>query len=123
MQPWLKKNRIKTNYIERMSPWQKGVLDSIRGRFRDKCLNRMGALWLTVAQLVVGDYRQQYNEVKPHDRLGHESLAIFVARIVHSHLRPGCALRWEWTMTKQKRKTELGLTAYVEQKVVSGHCC
>ena len=101
----------------------KRFVDSVRGRFLDKCLNRVGALRLTVARVVVGDYRQQYNEVKPHDRLGHESLVIFVARIVHSHLRPGCALGWEWTMTKQKRKTEPALTPYVEQKVVSGDCC
>jgi hypothetical protein len=80
-------------------------------------------LKLTVALVVVGDYRQQYNEVKPHDRPGHESRAKFVARIVHSHLRPDYALRWEWTMTNQKRKTEPGLTPYVEQKVVHGHCC
>jgi transposase InsO family protein len=81
VQQWLKEQRIKTIYIEPASPWQNGFVESFHGRFRDECLNREEFWTLTEARVVVGDYRRQYNEVRPHSRLGYESPAAFAARI------------------------------------------
>ena len=80
VQRWLKANRIKTIYIEPGSPWQNGFVESFHGRFRDECLNREQLWTLTEARVVVGDYRQKYNHVRPHSRLGYESPAVFAAR-------------------------------------------
>lgn len=80
VQRWLKENHIKTIYIEPASPWQNGFVESFHGRFRDECLNREVLWTLTEARVVVGDYRQKYNEVRPHSRLGYESPAVFAAR-------------------------------------------
>lgn len=80
VQRWLKANQIKTLYIEPGSPWQNGFVESFHGRFRDECLNREQLWTLTEARVVVGDYRQKYNQVRPHSRLGYESPAIFAAR-------------------------------------------
>ena len=80
VQQWLKEQRIKTIYIEPASPWQNGLVESFHGRFRDECLNREELWTLTEARVVVGDYRRQYNEVRPHSRLGYESPAAFAAR-------------------------------------------
>jgi len=63
VQRWLKENRIKTIYIEPGSPWQNGFVESFHGRFRDECLNREQLLTLTEARVVVGDFRQKYNQV------------------------------------------------------------
>jgi hypothetical protein len=42
-------------------------------------------LWtLTEARVMVGDFRQQYNLVRLHSRLGYESPAAFAARICPS---------------------------------------
>jgi transposase InsO family protein len=79
-QRWLKDNRIKTLYIEPGSPWQNGFVESFHGRFRDECLNREQLWTLTEARVVVGDFRQKYNEIRPHSKLGYESLAEFAAR-------------------------------------------
>lgn len=81
VQRWLKPNRIKTIYIELGSPWQNGFVESFHGRFRDECLNREQLWTLTEARGVVGDFRQKYNTVRPHSRLGYESPAAFAARI------------------------------------------
>ena len=70
MQRWLKENRIQTIYIEPDSPWQNGFVGSFHGRFRDECLNREQLWTLTEARVVVGDFRQKYNEIRPHSRLG-----------------------------------------------------
>ena len=80
VQRWLKDNRIKTIYIEPGSPWQNGFVESFHGRFRDECLNREQLWNLTETRVVVGDYRQEYNQVRPHSRLGYESPSVFAAR-------------------------------------------
>ena len=95
VQRWLKEHSIKTIYIEPGSPWQNGFVESFHGRFRDECLNREQLWTLTETRVVVGDYRQQYNQVRPHSRLGYESPAVFAARSCPSPapvgLRPPCA--------------------------------
>jgi len=80
VQRWLKANQIKTLYLEPGRPWQNGFVESFHGRFRDECLNREQLWTLTESRVVVGDYRQKYNQVRPHSRLGCESPAIFAAR-------------------------------------------
>ena len=95
VQRWLAEQQIKTIYIEPGSPWQNGFVESFHGRFRDECLNREQLWTLTEARVVVGDFRQQYNQVRPHSRLGYESPAVFAARSCPSPapfgLRPHCA--------------------------------
>lgn len=94
VQRWLKQNQIKTIYIEPGSPWQNGFVESFHGRFRDECLNREQLWTLTEARVVVGDYRKQYNQIRPHSRLDYESPAAFAARVCPSPipvgLRPPC---------------------------------
>ena len=80
VQRWLAEQQIKTIYIEPGSPWQNGFVESFHGRFRDECLNREQLWTLTEARVVVGDFRQKYNQVRPHSRLGYESPAVFAAR-------------------------------------------
>jgi transposase InsO family protein len=96
VQRWLTENRIKTIYIEPGSPWQNGFVESFHGRFRDECLNREQLWTLAEARVVVGDFRQKYNQVRPHSRLGYESPATFAARSCPSPapfgLRPHCAV-------------------------------
>ena len=80
VQRWLKAKGIKTIYIEPGSPWQNGFVESFHGRFRDECLNREQLWTLTEARVVVGDFRETYNQVRPHSRLDYESPARFAAR-------------------------------------------
>ena len=101
-------NRIKTIYIEPGSPWQNGFVESFHGRFRDECLNREQLWTLTETRVVVGDYRQKYNQVRPHSRLGYESPAVFAAG------------RQE-TNKKHKLNHVPGLTHGLAQKSEPGH--
>ncbi|MST00590.1 MAG: transposase [Pedosphaera sp.] len=66
------------------SPWQKGFVESFHGRFRDECLNREQLWTLTEARVVAGDFRQKYNQVRPHSRLGYVSPAVFAAQLCPS---------------------------------------
>lgn len=84
VQQWLRENRIQTIYIEPGSPWQNGFVESFHGRLRDECLNREQLWTLTEARVVVGDYRREYNQIRPHSGLGYESPAAYAARICPS---------------------------------------
>ena len=98
----LRANQIKTIYIDLGSPWQNGFVESFHGRFRDECLNREQLWTLTEARVVIEDYRRQYNQRRPHSRLGNQSPARFAAQLSPSPsavgLRPpsvaGRAGRW-----------------------------
>lgn len=80
VQQWLRVHQIKTIYIEPGSPWQNGFVEGFHSRFRDECLNRELLWTLTEARVVIEDYRQEYNQRRPHSRLGYLSPAKFVAR-------------------------------------------
>ena len=84
VQRWLKEQKIKTIYIEPGSPWQNGFVESFHGRFRDECLNREQLWTLTEARVVVEDFRRDYNQERPHSRLGYASPAEYAARICPS---------------------------------------
>jgi putative transposase len=77
VQGWLKENGVRTLYIEPGSPWQNGFVENFHGRFRDGCLNREQLHTMTEARVVIGDYRQDYNQLRPHSRLGYLSPVAF----------------------------------------------
>ena len=87
--------QVKTIYIDPGSPWQNGFVESFHGRFRDECLNREQLWTLTEARVVIEDCRRQYNEFRPHSKLGYQSPARFAAQAHPASapvgLRPPCA--------------------------------
>ena len=89
VQRWLAEQRIKTIYIEPGSPWQNGFVESFHGRFRDECLNREQLWTLTEARVVIEDYRQEYNQRRPHSNLGYQSPANFAQRELPSSVPVG----------------------------------
>jgi len=60
-------------YIDPGSPWQNGYIESFHSRLRDECLNREWLLNLREARVVIEDWRQHYNEERPHSKLGYLS--------------------------------------------------
>lgn len=71
LQNWLCDLKIKTAFIEPGSPWENGYNESFNGRLRDECLN--GELFDTLkeAQVIIEDWRNHYNHVRPHSSLGY----------------------------------------------------
>jgi transposase InsO family protein len=81
VQRFLADHAIKTIYIEPGSPWQNGFVESFHGRFRDECLNREQLWTLSEARVVIEDYRRDYNQRRPHSKLGYLSPARFAAQL------------------------------------------
>lgn len=109
VQRWLGENGIKTIYIEPGSPWQNGFVESFHGRFRDECLNREQLWTLTEARVVIEDYRQEYNQFRPHSKLGYQSPAGFAKQLTPSTapvgLRPPYAEDGQTQQTKLNTQT------------------
>jgi putative transposase len=68
---WLSDLGVKTLYIEPGSPWENGYIESFNGKLRDELLDREIFTTLLEAKVLIEDWRQQYNHVRPHSSLGY----------------------------------------------------
>lgn len=68
---WLKAVGSKTLYIEPGRPWENGYCESFNGKFRDELLNGEVFYTLREAQVVIEQWRQHYNTVRPHSALNY----------------------------------------------------
>jgi putative transposase len=88
VQDWFREHGIKTIYITPASPWENGWIESFHARLRDECLNRELLLNLREARVVIEDFRLDYNENRPHSRLGYLSPNQWIKKQCSS---PDCA--------------------------------
>ncbi|MGZ9111909.1 MAG: IS3 family transposase [Rhodoplanes sp.] len=68
---WLTQVGAKTLYIEPGSPWENGYCESFNGKLRDELLNGEIFYSLKEAQIVIEQWRNHYNTVRPHSSLGY----------------------------------------------------
>jgi putative transposase len=66
---WLTQANIDTAHIDPGKPWQNGTNESFNGKFRDECLSMEWFRNRIDAKIVIEQFRQQYNEVRPHSSL------------------------------------------------------
>jgi putative transposase len=62
---WLAKLGTKTLYIEPGSPWENGYCESFNGKLRDECLNGEIFYSLKEETVVIEQWRNQYNTIRP----------------------------------------------------------
>src|ERR1700682_5230756 len=53
------------------SPWENGYCESFNGKLRDECLNGEIFYSLKEAQIVIENWRVEYNTKRPHSALGY----------------------------------------------------
>jgi putative transposase len=71
LRQWLGKVRTGTLYIERGSPWENGYCESFNGKLRGECLNGEIFYSLKEAQVIIEQWRVEYNTKRPHSALGY----------------------------------------------------
>jgi transposase InsO family protein len=69
---WLNRLGVKTLFIERGSPWENGYIESFNGKLRDELLDREIFTTLKEAQVLIEQWRREYNQVRPHSALGYQ---------------------------------------------------
>ena len=71
LRSWFATLGAKTLYIEPGSPWENGYCESFNGKLRDECLNREIFYSLKEATVVIEQWRNHYNTIRPHSSLGY----------------------------------------------------
>jgi transposase InsO family protein len=58
-------------FIEPGSPWENGYIESFNGKMRDELLNREIFTTLVEAKVLINQWKEEYNQVRPHSSLGY----------------------------------------------------
>jgi putative transposase len=77
LRDWCRFSRAGTSYIEPGSPWQNPWVESYASRMRDELLAIEQFDTLLETQVLVADWRGEYNDYRPHSALGMLSPAAF----------------------------------------------
>jgi putative transposase len=67
---WCRFNGVGSIFIDPGSPWQNAWIESFNGKFRDELLNGWHFDSLLEAQVLIEDWRIDYNTNRPHDAHG-----------------------------------------------------
>jgi putative transposase len=84
---WLKRVGVRTLFIEPGSPWENGYNESSDGKLKDELVNREIYYSLKEAQVLVEQWRREYNTIRPHSSPGYRPPAPQAVRPVGSWLR------------------------------------
>jgi putative transposase len=66
---WITDNQISTHYIDPGSPWQNAYVESFNSIFRTTFLNRWCFLTLAEVRVLVRQWHEEYNLIRPHGSL------------------------------------------------------
>ena len=73
VQQWVTSRKIDCIYVAPGSPWENGYVESFHSRFRNDCLNREWFINELDAKVAIGDWREHYNERRPHSGIDYQS--------------------------------------------------
>ncbi|HHA2229976.1 TPA: IS3 family transposase [Enterobacter ludwigii] len=76
---WAYEHGVELRLIQPGKPTQNGFIESFNGRFRDECLNEHWFSNIVHARKTINDWRQDYNECRPHSSLNYQTPAEFAA--------------------------------------------
>jgi len=77
---WAYHHGVQLKLIAPGKPTQNAFIESFNGRFRDECLNDHWFESLHAARAIIGAWRRDYNEARPHSALGYQTPAAFAAQ-------------------------------------------
>lgn len=98
---WLAENGVGIMYIDPGSPWQNCYVESLNSRLRDECLNAELFTSLAEAQLVIADWREEYNQQRPHGGLSRQTPAMVYERFI----QPSSLRENGWMSNETNRET------------------
>ena len=88
LRDWLPRSGVQTLYITPGAPWENAYRESLHSRLRDELLNRERFTSVLEAKVITEDYRQEYNQHRPHSALGYQTPAAFAGQCRSLGARP-----------------------------------
>lgn len=76
---WAREHGLMNMLIEPGKPWQNGTNESFNGKFRDECLAMTWFHSRAHAKVLIEQWRQHYNAVRPHSSLDYQTPFEFVS--------------------------------------------
>ena len=76
--------RTALSYIPPGQPWHNGYVELFNARLRDECLNINSFYSLLHAQVIIGDWKHQYNHDRKHSSLGYQAPADYARTCTHT---------------------------------------
>lgn len=76
---WAFEDGVELCLIQPGKPTQNEFIESFNGSFRDKCLNEFWFNDILHARGIINDWRQDYDECRPHSSLSYLTPAEFAA--------------------------------------------
>ena len=80
VQDWLAEQGCQTIYTSPGSPWENAYIESFIGKFRKECVDRYLFYTMNEARSIIEDWRNEYNQYRPHSALGYLSPSAFAAQ-------------------------------------------
>ena len=80
LRDWCRFNNAGTGYIEPGAPWQNPFVESFNGHLRRELLEMESFNSLFEAQLLLEDWRLEYNHYRPHQSLNYQTPAEYARR-------------------------------------------
>ena len=71
MKGWLQSVGVQTLFLEPGSSWENGYIESFNGKPGDELLDRKVFDTVLEARVIVGQWRNEYNQIRPHSSLGY----------------------------------------------------
>jgi putative transposase len=81
---WLSKHAVRSIFINPGSPWENSYIESFHGKLRDECLNQEIFSSVEQAEVVLENWREEYNNYRPHSSLGGLSPSEYILRYQQS---------------------------------------
>jgi transposase InsO family protein len=75
LRAWLNRLTVKPLFIEPGSPWENSYIESFNGKMRYELLDREIFYSLKEVEILIEQWRIEYNTVRPHSALGYHSPA------------------------------------------------
>jgi putative transposase len=82
---WSKDRKVDWHYTAPGKPTQNAFVESFNGRLRDECLNETLFTSMTQVRAVLAEWRDDYNAVRPHSKLGGRTPAEAAKQALSGH--------------------------------------
>ena len=90
---WAAQNDIAWHYITPGKPQQNGYTESLNDKIRDECLNEHWFSNINEARQIIEDWRQDYNQVRPHSSLSYLTPTEYARTLAAKNLQGACPLQ------------------------------
>jgi putative transposase len=96
---WADQHRVRGHYVAPSTPQQNAYVEGFNDRLHDELLDETLFRWLPNAREVLEHWRRDYNEERPHSKLGWMTFQDYPLAIVEEAGR-GAALRQDSVMSQ-----------------------